>query len=212
MKLGAENRNTVIAAAVLGAIALFMMWRTFFSGAGPVVASAPPAVVQVNPPAGTAGPAARRIVRSGRRPATPAQQPSITASLDPRLRLDLLKGSAETEYKGSGRNIFDKQSEVGIPKPITPPIVPKRDDTPKVADNTPPPPPPPPPINLKFFGFANRPGEPRQAFLLQNDDVFVAKEGDVVNRRYKVVKINNNSVEIEDLLGNNKQTIPLTAG
>jgi hypothetical protein len=210
MKLGAENRNTVIIAAVLGVVALFMMWRTFFSGSGPVIASNSPAP-QVNTPS-KAGPPARRIGRRPVRTAAPAGQATVTASLDPRLRLDLLKGTEQTEYKGGGRNIFDKQSEIEIPKPLgtglakteTPP-------TPQPQSN-PGLPPPPPPINLKFFGLLNRPGQPRQAFLLQNDEVFVAKEGEVVNRRYKVVKINNNSVEIEDLLGNNKQTIPLTAG
>jgi hypothetical protein len=41
--------------------------------------------------------------------------------------------------------------------------------------------------------------------------VFVAKEGDIVDRHYKVNKIGVNSVEILDVLNNNVQTIPLTA-
>jgi len=65
---------------------------------------------------------------------------------------------------------------------------------------------------LKFFGFANKPGEPRKIFLSQGEDVFIAGEGEIVNRRYKVVRISPNSVEIEDVLNNNKQTIPLTEG
>ena len=207
MKLGVENRNAVYVAIALGLVAIYLVWRTFFSGAGDVIASKPPAPALVA--ANTAGPAARRL-RSGRR-AGPAQKQTLTASLDPRLRLDLLKGSSETEYKGAGRNIFRAEKEVAIEKPIAPVIKPN----PGPVTPTPLPGPvvqQPPPINLKFFGFANRPGEARQIFLLQNEDVFIAREGDVVNRRYKVVKINNNSVEIEDLLGNNRQTIPLTAG
>jgi len=208
MKLGAENRNSVIVAAILAVVALFMVWRTFFSGSGEVIASKPPAPIQTSAP--KAGPSARRI--TGRRQATPLQKATVTASLDPRLRIDLLKGSEQTEYKGAGRNIFRAESEAEIPKVVVPPIVPKHEDIATKVDPAPPQPPPPPPINIKFFGFANRPGEPRQVFLLQNDDVFIAKENDVINRRYKVVKINNTSVEIEDLLANNKQTIPLTAG
>src|SRR5690242_4772167 len=99
MKLGTENRNTVIVAAVLAAVALFMVWRTFFSGPGPVAASAPLTTAQPEAPA-NAGPAARRVVRDKRRPGTSQGQANVTASLDPRLRLDLLKGSEETEYKG----------------------------------------------------------------------------------------------------------------
>ena len=115
-----------------------------------------------------------------------------------------MKLSEETEYKGAGRNIFIAEAE--IPKPVEPPI--------KKAETPPPPPgpPPPPPINLKFVGFASGAGEPTKVFLTQGDDVFVAEEGQIVNRRYKVMRIHANSVEIEDVLSNNRQTIPLTAG
>ena len=70
----------------------------------------------------------------------------------------------------------------------------------------------PPPITLKFFGFENEPGEPRKAFLSQGEDVFIAGEGEIVNRRYRVLRIGPNSVEMEDVLYNNRQNIPLTQG
>ena len=72
--------------------------------------------------------------------------------------------------------------------------------------------PPPPPITLKFFGFENEPGEPRKVFLSQGEDVFIAGEGEIVNRRYRVLHIGQNSVEMEDVLNNNRQNIPLTQG
>ena len=72
---------------------------------------------------------------------------------------------------------------------------------------------PPPPINLKFFGFASKPGEPKRVFLSSQDgDVFIAGEGDIVNRRYKVLRIGPASVDVEDVLNNNRQSIPLTQG
>ncbi len=74
------------------------------------------------------------------------------------------------------------------------------------------PPPPPPPIPLKFYGFASKPGEPKKIFLSSGEDVFIAAEGEIVNRRYRVLHIGVNSVEIEDVLQNNRQTIPLTQG
>ena len=79
-------------------------------------------------------------------------------------------------------------------------------------DIGPPPPPPPPPINLKFYGYASRPGEPKKVFLSQGEDLFIASEGEIVNRRYKVVHIAPMAVEIEDVLNNNRQSIPLTQG
>ncbi len=76
---------------------------------------------------------------------------------------------------------------------------------------TPTPTPPPPPIPLKFYGFASKPTEPKRIFLDDEGEVFVARQGDIVERKYKVIQINNTSVIIEDVLYNNRQTIQLTA-
>lgn len=125
---------------------------------------------------------------------------SLLNSLDPSIRFDLLKVSEDVVYKGTGRNIFKSEPEPPpIPKPVQQPLI-----------YGPPPPPPPPPINLKFYGFASGPGEPKRVFLSENGDIFIAKEGDIVDRRYKVGHIGPNSVEITDVLNNNTQTIPLT--
>jgi len=127
-------------------------------------------------------------------------------SLDPSLRYDWLKASEDTKYEGTGRNIFMTQAE--IPKPVAPAQTPEEIE----AEKGPPLPPPPPPINLKFFGFASKPGEAKKVFLSEGEDVFIASEGDVVNRHYKVLRISPTSVEIEDVLNNNRQSIPLTLG
>jgi hypothetical protein len=42
--------------------------------------------------------------------------------------------------------------------------------------------------------------------------VFIAGEGEIVDRRYRVLRISPNSVEMEDVLNNNRQNIPLTQG
>jgi hypothetical protein len=71
--------------------------------------------------------------------------------------------------------------------------------------------PPPPPIPLKFYGFANKPNEAKRVFLVDEGEVFVARQGEIVERRYKIVQINTASVVIEDALTSNKQTIQMTA-
>ena len=66
---------------------------------------------------------------------------------------------------------------------------------------------------MKFYGFASRPGEPKRIFLKLGEDVFVAGEGEIVDRRYKVIRISPNSVEIQDVVNSGPpQTIPLTQG
>jgi hypothetical protein len=120
----------------------------------------------------------------------------------------LLKASEETKYEGTGRNIFRVFVEPP-PQVVKSPVL----DHKVVADNTPPPPPPPPPSNLKFYGFAtSRPDGAKRIFLIKNEDVFIAAEGDIVDRRYKVVRISPNGVEILDVLSNNRESIPLAQG
>jgi hypothetical protein len=131
----------------------------------------------------------------------------VDSTLDPRLRLDILAASQNKKYE-AGRNIFHME-ELKIDKPIAdvrarPPMGPEPPPTPT-------PTPPPPPITVKFYGFASKPGEPKKIFLADEGEVFVAKQGDIVERKYKVVQINNTNVIIEDVLNNNRQPVPLTA-
>jgi hypothetical protein len=199
MKLGAENRTKLFVATGLMAAAV-VVFLFNFNGSSPS-ASAPANTAfpsAVSPPITPPRPASRTKTHGKKVSAAPR-------SLDPTLRYDWLKASEDTKYEGTGRNIFLAQAE--IPQPVGP----GNTDKPKEPEG-PPPPPPPPPINLKFFGFASKPGESKKIFLSEGEDVFIAAEGDVVNRHYKVLRISPNSVEIEDVLNNNRQSIPLTLG
>jgi hypothetical protein len=193
VKLGAENRNKLIAAAVLGVVALVLVMRMLF----PSTPSEPEATGVV--PAAPAAPARPSGKAHGARRVAAGPPHSI----DPSLRYDWLKASEDTKYEGNGRNIFLAQAE--IPKPVALGI-----EEEKLKAQGPPPPPPPPPINLKFYGFASKPGEPKRVFLSQGEDVFIASEGEIVDRRYKVLHISPVAVEIEDVLSNNRQMIPLS--
>jgi hypothetical protein len=211
MKLGTENRNKTIAALVLAGLALVFVARWILTSesspattAAPISASSAPLIEEKN-----ATQSKRQVSqRSDQKMLTTTWKPS----LDPRLELKSLQSSESIEYKGSGRNIFEMTAEPPVVIPT--PGAPGRTD----ARNTPPPPvvqpgpPPPPPINLKFYGFESKDGGQKRVFLSQDGSVFVAKEGDIIARRYKVTRINQSSVEIQDMLSNNKQTIPLVAG
>ncbi len=199
MKVGAENRTKTILAVVMLALGVFLAVRGFGSFFSP-----PPQAQAAATPQPAATQARRTRSQPGRRPATPVLSPT----LDPRLRLDLLNAAEHTTYEGNGRNIFRAESE---PAPIPGPV--KNPDLTKNQTPQPPPgPPPPPPIPLRFFGFANKPGEPKRVFLADGSDVFVAAEGQIVDRRYKVLHIGVNSVDVQDVLNNNVQTLPLLQG
>lgn len=215
MKLGANNSKKTWIAVALAVVAIILTVRMFigtiWSPETTSASSTTPATSNAAPRATTA---AARPVATRRLHLTNARKPTgntTNANLDPRLRLDLLKETETATYTGEGRNIFKAQAEdVKIPVPVASAINRQQE----LAAATPPPPPqppPPPPINLKFFGFASQEGA-KSVFLSAGEDVFIAKEGDIVQRRYKIVKINPTSIEVMDVLNNNQQTIPLTAG
>ena len=197
MKLGTENRKQVIALAVLGSLAVLALlheyWPSSTTSSSSSTQTSSAAVAKVT-----------RRTKSGKVITV------VEPRLDPTLDVGLLKQSEEIKYAGNGRNIFVAGSRATIEplkgngttdqKPV------------EAAFHMPPPVQPAPPITLKFFGFENEPGEPRRAFLSQGEDVFIAGEGEIVNRRYRVLRIGPNSVEMEDVLYNNRQNIPLTQG
>jgi len=205
VKLGTENRKQMIAAAVLGVLLLLIAAYEFtsFSSTNASTAMAPLA----NLPTPTASSSARPAGRRGS-VTTPGKNAPAPQNLDPTLHLDQLALTEQIKYEGSGRNIFIAQAEpVEIPKaqgngttdkavaPIyQPPIVDNRT-----------------PIPLKFFGFASHSGETKKIFLSKAEDVWIAGEGEIVDRRYKVVRISPTSVEIQDLVVSGPaQNIPLT--
>lgn len=201
MQLGLENKKKTIWAAVLGGIAVLVVGYQFlpiFIGSS----SSPDSSAQAAAPIATRVSATR---------GSKARHKERTESLDPTLRLDLLAASEQTRYEGNGRNIFVSQAEnVVIPTPMGRPNTDKG-----LAANqyVLPTPPPPTPIPLKFFGFASKSGEPKRIFLSEGEDVFVAGEGEIVDRRYKVIRISPNSVEIQDVVNSGPpQNIPLTPG
>ena len=192
MKIGAEDKKKLIVMAVLLAIAIPLAIYSFVSVSGSSASSAPEPAAP--------NPSANR----------PAQKKTGIAqlrdrTLDPTLHTDLLATSQKIEYNGGKRNIF-RMAEV---EPVTIPAM-------NGGPRTPPPAPiitdpPKPQIPLKYYGFSNRPGEAKKAFLQDGDNIFVAVEGEVVERRYKIVKITNSFVLVEDVLNNNQQNINMTA-
>ena len=200
MQLGLENKKKATWAAVLVVLALLAVAYEFV-----------PMFTESSTPASSAQAAAPVATRAAVRPGKRTGKKTRVANLDPTLRLDLLATSEQTQYEGRGRNIFVSQAEeVVIPHPGSSPVTDPQNVDPGYKTPTPP---QPPPIPLKFYGFASRTGEPKKIFLKLGEDVFVAGEGEIVDRRYKVIHISPTSVQIQDVVNSGPpQNIPLTQG
>ena len=217
MRSGAENRKKTIAAGALGAVALvcvFIIYNSLFGG----TSSAPPpsAAPATRPARATNAPLPAQTTTQAPANAARTSMPGVdavklantSASLDPTLDETAMHRAESLVYKGNGRNIFSLTYTP--PPPPIPTGVPKARPKPMPAPvPMPVGPPPPPPINLKFFGTAKRASGPMQAFLLQGDNVYLASVGEIVAHKYKIIAINLNSIQVEDLQYNNTQTLQL---
>jgi len=203
VNLGTDNRKkTIVVAAVCG-VALLVVIYELMSSSSTVASTATPAITssQLSP---------ESSARTGKRGSgsAPGKKVRPPQSLDPTLHLQELASTEAIKYEGSGRNIFVSQAEE-IPQPLAPGHTDAKNEPSKIFQV--PAVQPPPPIPLKFFGFASHPGEAKRIFLSKGDDVFIAGEGEIVDRRYKVLRISPNSVEIQDVVSSGPpQNIPLT--
>ncbi len=231
MKLGADKNKLIILGALV-AIMLVVLYMNLFpggsdSGPGPAPTATP---VAVNSPP-VAAPVATPLPDTRRRTTRPSSSGEIKfrqgfarpedrpdpATVNPTLRLDLLAKVQNVEPDGAMRNLFQYGAAPPPPAPIA---LPK--DVPKIAINkppvtAPPPPPGPPPppkapaMTFKYYGYqvAKTDGL-KEAFLLDGDDIILAKENETVKSgRYKVVKIGVNSITIEDTQFKSEQTLQL---
>lgn len=124
--------------------------------------------------------------------------------------LDRLDKAQSTEYKTTGRNIFvmgalptpvNSEEPKAAVKPARQPVGPQL-----------PPPPPKPVLTWKFFGYGNLPSNgPRQAFLLDGEDVRIVSEGETVQNSIRILHISNESIEYEDVNTHQRNSNPLEA-
>lgn len=126
---------------------------------------------------------------------------------DPSLRVDLLQQIQKEEYNGQHRNIFSEE-----PLPPPPEVLAQR----KAAEQAPPPPPPPPPVTVPatFYGIVTDPatGQKRACFSGEGDKIYILPEGGTLLNQFRVMKIGNNTVDIEELSSGRSTTLTLPAG
>ena len=232
MKLGTNEPKKLAMLGGLVLVAGYLVYSNLLSGpsesttsAGnvPRASDAPAAAATAPPEAATTPTTTPRAVSRNRsdefHPVLRSKRPEDRidpTKVDPTLRRDLLAKLQAVVLAGPQRNLFQfgqapppkvealRGPETKVPlKPIA------------AAANIEPPkpsgPPPPPPISLKYYGYSStKLGGGKTAFFLDGEDILVAKEGDTVKRRYRLVRIGATSVVMEDTESKKQQTIPLT--
>jgi hypothetical protein len=216
--MNADTRNKAIAVAAFVLIAGGIVYYDLFAGGTPnPVANAPAvatAAAAANAQEAVAGQSAESSASAGsaenaaRTGGTARRVGGSSAGLDPALHMETMLAAEQVVYSGVGRNIFSPNSAppLTIPKPIAPARPLATVAAPPVRTG----PPPPPPIELTFFGTETDASGKRVAILLHQDTVYTAQAGDVVLRRYRILTVDAKSIQVEDMLTNNRQTLPLT--
>jgi hypothetical protein len=191
------SRTLVLAAlAVTAAVVLVAIWPR---GTADTTGSAPELPRDVAAPGGQADPAvppalglermeAQRAVPANRRDLFRfgAAQPAPAPDAEP-------QGPADGQVRPpAGRRGVPVQPDPGVALDPTPP--------------------PPPPIPLRYVGYADNPGSGRIAALSDGRFTYNGKEGDVIEGKWRIVRIGVESIVIEYVNGTGRQTLRLAGG
>jgi hypothetical protein len=183
MSSGVSPRQVVALAAVVAA----------------TVAAAPACRSGNSPAAGPAAPS------NSSRTAAPVAAEAIPVA---DVKLELLK-TAQTELEPTTRNPFQFK-----PKPAPPPPRPAETigrGAPIVAlPPVPVGPPPPPPIALKYIGVLDTAQGKVAVFRDTGGDIVNGREGDIIDGRYRLLKIGVESADLAYVDGRGRQTIRLS--
>jgi hypothetical protein len=127
------------------------------------------------------------------------------------VKLELLK-TAPSELGPSTRNPFQFKPKAAPPAPRPAlPVVPGRITPPApVAVPTPQGPPAPPPIALKYIGVLDTAQGRVAVFRDSGGDIVNGKEGDIIDGRYRLLKIGVESADLAYVDGRGRQTIRLS--
>jgi hypothetical protein len=127
------------------------------------------------------------------------------------VRLDALSRQ-RPEPQAGDRNPFRFRPVALPPPPVAARPVPGGPGSPLAAGPpVPEGPPPPPPIALKFIGTVEQaPSRLKLAVLSDGRNVFYGKEGEVIEGRYRIVRIGVESIEMVYVDGRGRQTLRLS--
>lgn len=227
MKRNAEPKQVAILAGILSVGAYFF----FTSGPDiPTVAkgqqakrAATSSPVRQQAPKAASAKRANTSLQDFKPSLKPPKEGLDAATTDPSLRSDLLAMVQKVNFTGGSRSLFDFGVTPKHPEPTPPPIPvgPVGGGKPATVGEKPPPPqgdltpvgPTKKPIPLKYYGFRGNPQHSsKRAFFLEGDDIRLASEGELISKRYRVIRIGLTSAVLEDTEQSYEQTLPLEEG
>jgi hypothetical protein len=231
VKFGGEDKKKVVALSALGVIFVVVIYTQVLSG------PSDPAPAPRTSESGESSRPAPNITRASQptpgRPArvksndfhpelVPKKQEDRIADLskvDPTIRFDYMDKVLKVPQAGGARDLFQilktppvtKVAEVlKGPEPKLHPFVGPMKPAP------PPPAPPPPgpkpvePIPLRYFAYSTlHPDGKRTAFFWDGDEIVGGDEGQVLKKRYRIVKITVDRVLVEDTQQNVQQSLKI---
>ena len=198
----ASRRQLVLLGAILVVLAVALYWQSAQSDVTPEEFSA----AMSQDLRGDAGASGAAPVAPQRRAAVPGPIPAVgLASL----------AKAQPEPADSGRDPFRFESATspvpgsrpgGAPgaAPAAQPLQP--------AAAVPAGPTGPPPITLKFIGIAKQGAGRLYAVLRDDRGVYYGAEGDVVEGRYRILRVSAENVELSYVDGRGRTRIPMAGG
>jgi hypothetical protein len=229
-----KKKKEVIALSVLGALAAYLVYTNLLAGPSapehPAAAATASAATEGGPVTMVGAvprkaPTKKGRSNSGEKSFNPPwlsnrveERPNVS-HIDPTLHVELFAKVQGVDPAGGKRNLF----AFGAPPP--PPAAELKGPEPKinlasvvVGPKQPPPPAPPPQpaepaplqIPLKYYGIvAYTRGGNKTACFMDGEEILTASEGDTLKRRYRVVRIGNTSVVMEDTESKRQGTLPI---
>jgi hypothetical protein len=186
-----RRRQRLLAGALFGVLAFLLWWQFAPTGTSevgvkraPVAGGRQPASAATPAQTLSAGVGLERLARVAPEPADGGRDPFVLGrSIQPEV---------DNERRGAA-------ADGGMPVPSVP-----------MVPLPPPGPPPPPPITVKFIGVVQRGDVGRVAVLSDGRNVYYGREGEIVDGRWRIVRIGEESLQIEYADGRGRQTVRLT--
>jgi hypothetical protein len=195
--VASNPRQLAVLGGILAVLAAVLYWQSTRTPGGlPTASAGPVPVASPAPPAGSRAPvgAARTIPRVALSALGREQPEPADTGRDP-FRFG---AAADARHPGGAL----AKGSGAVPGPAAPSL-------PGGTVG----PPEPPAIALKFIGFAKQ-GTAGRLYAVLRDDrgVYYGADGDVVEGRYRILRVTTNEVEIAYVDGRGRTSIPLTGG